>query len=188
MLCGRNAVQLSHAGARISLDELAEKLKGVGQLTRNQFLLRLEVEGYELTIFPDARAIISGTDDMTTARAFTQSTSAIEAEHIEWRRSHGNNCRYSRRRMLREFCAGRICFQETGGGRRPEGNFIMWQAETVSTILSCPASTIALGIEKIDLEKRFLPVDVAGVLDSADTGDDDARTSSLPNSIFDSTM
>ena len=69
MLCGRNAVQLSHPGASISLDELAQQAEGVGQLTRNQFLLRLKVEGYELTIFPDARAIISGTDDITTARA-----------------------------------------------------------------------------------------------------------------------
>ena len=69
VLCGRNAVQLSHPGASISLDELARKLEGVGQLTRNQFLLRLKVEGYELTIFPDARAIISGTDDIAAARA-----------------------------------------------------------------------------------------------------------------------
>ena len=40
-----------------------------GQLTRNQFLLRLKVEGYELTIFPDGRAIVSGTDDVAVARA-----------------------------------------------------------------------------------------------------------------------
>ena len=38
-------------------------------VTRNQFLLRLKVEGYELTVFPDARAIISGTDDVAAARA-----------------------------------------------------------------------------------------------------------------------
>ena len=69
VLCGRNAVQLSHPGTSISLDELAQKLEGVGQLTRNQFLLRLKVEGYELTIFPDARAIISGTDDIAIARS-----------------------------------------------------------------------------------------------------------------------
>jgi adenylyltransferase/sulfurtransferase len=68
VLCGRNAVQLTHPGAHISLDELARKLEGVGQVTRNQFLLRLKVEGYELTIFPDARAIISGTSDVATAR------------------------------------------------------------------------------------------------------------------------
>jgi len=69
VLCGRNAVQLSHPGASVSLDELAQKLAGIGQVTRNQFLLRLKVEGYELTIFSDARAIISGTDDISTARA-----------------------------------------------------------------------------------------------------------------------
>jgi molybdopterin-synthase adenylyltransferase len=69
VLCGRNAVQLSRPGASISLDQLAEKLAGVGELVRNQFLVRLKVEGYELTIFPDARAIISGTDDVVTARA-----------------------------------------------------------------------------------------------------------------------
>jgi molybdopterin-synthase adenylyltransferase len=69
VLCGRNAVQLSHPGASVSLDELARKLQGVGRLTRNQFLLRLQIEGFEVTIFPDARAIISGTDDIVAARA-----------------------------------------------------------------------------------------------------------------------
>ncbi len=69
VLCGRNAVQLSHPGANVSLDALAQKLAGIGQVTCNQFLLRLKVEGYELTMFPDARAVISGTDDVATARA-----------------------------------------------------------------------------------------------------------------------
>jgi molybdopterin/thiamine biosynthesis adenylyltransferase len=68
VLCGRNAVQLTHPGASVSLDELARQLAGVGQLSRNQFLLRLKVEGYELTVFPDGRAIIGGTDDVATAR------------------------------------------------------------------------------------------------------------------------
>jgi len=68
VLCGRNAVQLTHPGAHISLEELAQKLAGVGQVTRNQFLLRVKVEGYELTIFPDARAIIGGTSDVAVAR------------------------------------------------------------------------------------------------------------------------
>jgi molybdopterin-synthase adenylyltransferase len=68
VLCGRNAVQLTHPGASISLEELARKLVGIGQLSRNQFLLRLKVDQYELTIFPDARAIIGGTNDVTIAR------------------------------------------------------------------------------------------------------------------------
>lgn len=68
VLCGRNAVQLTHAGASLSLEELARRLEGVGQVSRNQFLLRLVVEGYELTVFADGRAIVGGTDDVATAR------------------------------------------------------------------------------------------------------------------------
>lgn len=68
-LCGRNAVQLTHPGASIDLDALAVKLQGIGQVTRNPYLVRLTVEGYELTIFADARAIIRGTDDIAAARA-----------------------------------------------------------------------------------------------------------------------
>jgi molybdopterin-synthase adenylyltransferase len=68
VLCGRNSVQLSHLDTSISLDELAHELEGVGELTRNEFLLRLKVEGYEITVFPDARVIIAGTDDIATAR------------------------------------------------------------------------------------------------------------------------
>ncbi|MCE5269395.1 MAG: ThiF family adenylyltransferase [Planctomycetaceae bacterium] len=69
VLCGRGAVQLTHPDQSVSLDELATRLAGVGRVVRNQYLLRLLVDGYELTVFPDARAIISGTDDVATARA-----------------------------------------------------------------------------------------------------------------------
>jgi adenylyltransferase/sulfurtransferase len=68
VLCGRNAVQLSHHGAGVSLEELAGRLAPVGQIHRNAFLLRLKVETYELTIFADGRAIVAGTDDVATAR------------------------------------------------------------------------------------------------------------------------
>jgi len=68
-LCGRNAVQLTHPDVKIPLDELAQKLAGVGQITHNQFLLRLKVETFELTIFADGRAIVAGTDDAAVARA-----------------------------------------------------------------------------------------------------------------------
>jgi adenylyltransferase/sulfurtransferase len=67
--CGRNAGQLTHPGASISLDELTPKLAGVGEPRRNQFLLRLKVDRYELTIFLNARTIISATDDIAAARA-----------------------------------------------------------------------------------------------------------------------
>ena len=70
VLCGRNAVQLSHPGANLSLDELSARLEGVAEiLARNEFLLRARIEGYELTIFPDARAIVTGTDEVAVARA-----------------------------------------------------------------------------------------------------------------------
>lgn len=69
VLCGRNAVQLSHPGRqRISLEAIEQKLQGVGRVTRNPFLLRLAVDDYQLTLFPDGRAIIGGTDDITTAK------------------------------------------------------------------------------------------------------------------------
>jgi adenylyltransferase/sulfurtransferase len=68
ILCGRNAVQLTHTGVRVDLDDLARQLSSVGQLTRNAFLLRLKVDPYELTVFPDGRAIIGGTDDIAVAK------------------------------------------------------------------------------------------------------------------------
>lgn len=69
VLCGRNAVQLSQAqGAALSLDALAEKWSSVGQVMRNAYLVRLSVEGFVITLFPDGRAIIGGTDDVAAAR------------------------------------------------------------------------------------------------------------------------
>ncbi len=68
VLCGRNAVQLTQPGPSMPLDELARRLEGVGRVTRNPFLLRLRVEAYEITLFPDGRAIVQGTDDIDAAR------------------------------------------------------------------------------------------------------------------------
>jgi adenylyltransferase/sulfurtransferase len=68
VLCGRNAVQLTHVGAAVNLEDLARRLKGVGELNRNLFLLRLQVDEYEITVFPDGRAIVGGTDDIPTAK------------------------------------------------------------------------------------------------------------------------
>ncbi len=68
VLCGRNAVQLTRPGQSVDLDDLARQLEDLGGVTRNQFLLRLKVDPYEITVFPDARAIISGTDDPAEAK------------------------------------------------------------------------------------------------------------------------
>ena len=70
VLCGRNAVQITPAACGpMALDQLAAKLVGLGPLVANDFLLRLKIDAYELTIFPDGRAIIGGTGDVATARA-----------------------------------------------------------------------------------------------------------------------
>jgi adenylyltransferase/sulfurtransferase len=69
-LCGRDAVQIQPPNStKIDLPNLAEKLKNLGEIKLNEYLLRLKVEDYELTIFKDARAIIKGTDDLSVARS-----------------------------------------------------------------------------------------------------------------------
>lgn len=68
-LCGRDAVQIQpQNAAEIDLPNLAEKLKLLGEIKLNEYLLRLTIEGFEITIFGDARAIIRGTDDISVAR------------------------------------------------------------------------------------------------------------------------
>jgi adenylyltransferase/sulfurtransferase len=71
VLCGRNAVQLSPpSGERaINLDAIAVKLADVGTVSLNRYLLRLTVGMHRLTLFPDGRAIVGGTDDIAEARS-----------------------------------------------------------------------------------------------------------------------
>jgi adenylyltransferase/sulfurtransferase len=68
-LCGRNAVQVSpRAPGRLDFEEMARHLGELGQVSYNRFLLKLAVEGCELTVFPDGRAIVKGTSDPDRAR------------------------------------------------------------------------------------------------------------------------
>lgn len=70
VLCGRDAVQISPPNpAQINLQNLAAKLENLGAVKRNEYLLRLNIEDYELTVFRDGRAIIRGTDDVSQARS-----------------------------------------------------------------------------------------------------------------------
>ena len=57
---------------------MAIKLAGVGQVKSNRYLLRLSVGEYEITLFPDGRAIIGGTDDAAQARSVLRTTSASD--------------------------------------------------------------------------------------------------------------
>lgn len=69
-LCGRNTIQISPAGeSRIDLPELAVQLRNVGEVSYNAYLLKFRVGEIEMTIFPDARCLIRGTDDPTIARS-----------------------------------------------------------------------------------------------------------------------
>jgi molybdopterin/thiamine biosynthesis adenylyltransferase len=69
-LCGRNSVQIRRReGARIDLDDLAKRLGRVGSIEQNRFLLRAVIDGYQLTVFADGRAIINGTYDTAVAKS-----------------------------------------------------------------------------------------------------------------------
>jgi len=69
-LCGRNAVQIRRPNVGpLHLADFADRLGDVSRVTaRNDYLLRFDVDGYEITLFGDGRAIIKGTDDETVAR------------------------------------------------------------------------------------------------------------------------
>ena len=69
-LCGRDAVQLRVREQReVSFPELAQRLEAVGEVAFNPYMLRFRVDGYELNVFPDGRAIVKGTTDESVARS-----------------------------------------------------------------------------------------------------------------------
>jgi adenylyltransferase/sulfurtransferase len=69
-LCGRNAVQITPAQAtQIDFAALAEQLRDVGEVSYNRYLLKFKSGEHEMTVFPDARSIIKGTDDPNVARS-----------------------------------------------------------------------------------------------------------------------
>jgi molybdopterin/thiamine biosynthesis adenylyltransferase len=70
-LCGQNAVQvLNYGGYHISFEELAGRLKPLGEVKYNQFMLQFKVDSHEMVIFPDGRAIVKNTTDEAYARGF----------------------------------------------------------------------------------------------------------------------
>lgn len=69
VLCGRNAVHVSSPDRHpISLQDLAHKLVGLGEIQLNDYLLRFHVEDLRITVFADGRAMIAGTDDVARAK------------------------------------------------------------------------------------------------------------------------
>jgi molybdopterin/thiamine biosynthesis adenylyltransferase len=70
VLCGRDAVQISPARVtQLNLRELAERLRVTGEVKFNDYLLRFRTGDFELTVFQDARSIVRGTSEITTARS-----------------------------------------------------------------------------------------------------------------------
>jgi molybdopterin/thiamine biosynthesis adenylyltransferase len=68
-LCGRNAVQIHERSRPVDLPALAQRLGTVAAVRSNEFALRVALDPYELTVFPDGRAIIKGTTDVGIARS-----------------------------------------------------------------------------------------------------------------------
>lgn len=69
-LCGSDSIQIMvHPQPKLSLENLAQRLSTAGSVNHNAYLLRFQVNGYQMTVFPDGRAIVKGTTDPAEARA-----------------------------------------------------------------------------------------------------------------------
>ena len=68
-LCGRNSVQIHERARPIDFIELERRLETLGTVRYNEFVLKFWREPYEMTLFPDGRAIIKGTTDTGVARS-----------------------------------------------------------------------------------------------------------------------
>ena len=68
-LCGRNAVQIHERRRPLDLSILKARLLPLGEVRANEFGLRFFCKPYEMTIFPDGRAIVKGTTDPGVARS-----------------------------------------------------------------------------------------------------------------------
>ncbi len=68
-LCGRNSVQIHERDRPLDLGEVSRRLMSHGKVSHNEFVLKFWLDPYEMTLFPDGRAIIKGTVDKAVARS-----------------------------------------------------------------------------------------------------------------------
>lgn len=68
-LCGRNSVQIHERERPVDFAEISARLEPLGTVRHNNFVLKFAREAYEITLFPDGRAIIKGTTDTAIARS-----------------------------------------------------------------------------------------------------------------------
>jgi len=68
-LCGRNSVQIHERQRPVDFAEITPRLEPHGKVRHNDFVLKFWRDPYEMTLFPDGRAIIKGTTDTAVARS-----------------------------------------------------------------------------------------------------------------------
>jgi len=68
-LCGRNSVQIHERERPVDFSEMTVRLGPHGTVRHNEFVLKFWHAPYEMTLFPDGRAIIKGTTDTAIARS-----------------------------------------------------------------------------------------------------------------------
>lgn len=68
-LCGRNSVQIHERQRPVDFAELTTRLQPHGNVRHNEFVLKFWRDPFEMTLFPDGRAIIKGTTDTAIARS-----------------------------------------------------------------------------------------------------------------------
>jgi molybdopterin/thiamine biosynthesis adenylyltransferase len=69
VLCGRDAIQVRPPrGTRVDLAELARRFAGLGRVSANEYLVRMETDEAEMVVFGDGRAIVRGVSDAAQAR------------------------------------------------------------------------------------------------------------------------
>ncbi len=68
-MCGRNSVQIHERQRPIDFAEMDRRLQPHGTVRHNDFVLKFWRDPYEMTLFPDGRAIIKGTTDTAVARS-----------------------------------------------------------------------------------------------------------------------
>jgi molybdopterin/thiamine biosynthesis adenylyltransferase len=68
-MCGRNSVQIHEHARPIDLGDMSQRLKPHGNVRHTEFVLKFWKDPFEMTLFPDGRAIIKGTTDTAVARS-----------------------------------------------------------------------------------------------------------------------
>ena len=61
-------MQIHERQRPVDFEELSVRLQPHGQVRHNEFVLKFWRQPYEMTLFPDGRAIIKGTNDASVAR------------------------------------------------------------------------------------------------------------------------